>query len=265
VEKITAIITCCNREEEIERCLSSMRWVDELIVIDSGSTDRTVERAGKYADRVLIREYHSAADQRNWAIPQASHPWILIIDSDEVMPPALRAEIREELEKPRFGRYRVFRRGIFLGREMKHGGWHRDQNNILFRRDSYRFSDDEVHPVLLPDDLPGLFKNRLDHYTHRSIDEFTDKAHRYATWGARKYFRQGRKGRTADIFFHPLYNFCRNYFIRLGFLDGARGLVSALLSSYYVAEKHAKLWELTRNEQIKMKKSRSLDRDTGQA
>jgi glycosyltransferase involved in cell wall biosynthesis len=247
MEKVTAIVTCQNREDEIEACLKSVRWADELIVVDSGSTDRTVELARPYADRLLVHEYRSAAAQRNWAIPQASHPWVLIIDSDEVMPESLREEIRKELKNPRFGRYRVFRRGIFLGREMKHGGWANDQNNILFRKDTYRFSDDEVHPVLLPEDNPGILKNRLDHYTHRTVDEFIVKSHRYAVWSARKYLRRGRKGRAANILLHPLYNFCRNYVFRLGFLDGAQGVISAVLSSCYVAEKYARLWDLGRN------------------
>ncbi len=159
MEKVTAIVTCHNREGEIEACLKSVRWVDELIVVDSGSTDRTVELARPYADRMLVHEYRSAAAQKNWAIPRAAHPWILIIDSDEVMPDSLRDEILEELENPRFGRYRVFRRSIFLGREMKHGGLAHDQNDIVFRKDEYRFSDDEVHAVLLPEAKSG--RNKL--------------------------------------------------------------------------------------------------------
>ena len=245
MEKISAIITCFNREDEIEQCLESVRWVDELIVVDSFSTDRTIELARKYADKFLQHEYLSAAAQRNWAIPQAAHPWILIIDSDEVMPPELGEEIRRELEKPRYGRYRVYRRGFFLGVEMKHGGWNRDTNNIVFRQDRYRFNDDEVHPLLLPEDDYGIFRNRLIHYTHRSIDEFVRKANIYATWAALKYYRQGKKGAAAKIFFHSAYNFLRNYIFRRGFLDGDRGLISAVLSSCYVAEKYAKLWELT--------------------
>ncbi len=248
MEKVTAIVTCQDREDEIEACLKSVRWVDELIVVDSGSTDRTVERARPLADRVLVHEYRSAAAQKNWAIPRATHPWILIIDSDEVMPEPLRDEIRKELRNPRFGRYRVFRRAIFLGRVMKHGGLAHDQNDIIFRKETYRFSDDEVHAVLLPADKSGIFKTPLDHYTHRSVDEFIVKSHRYALWGARKYLRRGRKGRAINILLNPLYNFFRNYIFRLGFLDGPPGLVSAVLSSCYVAEKHARLWDLTREK-----------------
>ena len=203
MEKISAIVTSFNREDEIEECLRSVSWVDELIVVDSFSTDRTVELAEKYADRLLHHEYLSAAAQRNWTIPQASHPWIMIIDSDEVMPEELRDEIKKEMEAPRYQRYRVWRKGIFLGREMKHGGWQRDQNNILFKKDIYRFSDDEVHPILLPESEYGIFDNKLTHYTHRTIDEFVVKANKYATWSARKYLRHGRKGNVVNIFFHP--------------------------------------------------------------
>ena len=258
MEKVSGIVTCFNREDEIEQCLQSVRWVDELIVVDSFSTDRTVELVKPYADIFFQHEYISATDQRSRAISRASHPWIMIIDSDEVMPDALRDEIREELKNPRYGKYRVFRRGFFLGHEMKHGGWQRDQNNILFRKDTYHFSDDEVHPVLLPDDTPGIFKNRLLHYTLPSIDEFVDNARRYATLGARKYQRKGRKGHAANIFFHPLFNFCKNYIFRLGCLDGARGLISGVLSSCYVAQKHARLWELV-NRQPKKKDNLTAD------
>ncbi len=251
MEKVTGIVTCFNREDEIEQCLQSVRWVDELIVVDSFSTDRTVERAKPFADIFYQHAYITATDQRSRAISRASHPWILIIDSDEVIPDELRDEIIQELKNPSYGKYRVFRRGFFLGEEMKHGGWQRDQNNILFRKDTYYFSDDEVHPVLLPDDTPGIFKNRLLHYTLPTLDEFVDNARRYATLGARKYLRKGRKGIAANIFFHPLFNFCKNYIFRLGFLDGSRGLISAVLSSCYVAQKHARLWELVNRKQGK--------------
>jgi len=248
VAKVSGIVTCFDNMPHIEACLESMRWVDELIVVDSFSTDGTAELARKIADRVFQREYTSESGQRNWAVERASHPWIVLIDSDEVIPTPLREEIRATLRNPRYNRYKVFRRGIFLGREMKHGGWNRDKNNLLFRQDRYRFDGAEVHSRLLPEDKYGLFQNRLDHYTHRSIDEFVVKSNRYATLVARRYYQRGKRGTAAKIFSHCAFNFIRNYFFRLGFLDGARGLVSAVLSSGYVAEKYAKLWELEKGK-----------------
>jgi len=242
----SGIVTCFNSMPHIEECLASMRWVDELIVVDSFSTDGTAEAARRLADRFFQREYVSESGQRNWAIEQASRDWIVMIDSDEVMPEALREEIRAAAAHPRYTRYKVYRRGIFLGREMKHGGWNRDKNNILFRKDIYRFDGAEVHSRLVPDRPFGILKNRLLHYTHRSIDEFIAKSNRYAAQVARAYFRRGRRGTAARMFFHSVFNFSRNYIFRLGFLDGERGLISAVLSSSYVAEKYARLWDLSR-------------------
>ncbi len=127
MEKISGLITCCNSMPHIEACLKSMTWVDELVVVDSFSTDRTPEVARKYADKFFQREYTSPGDQKNWAIAQTVHPWILAIDSDEVLPEKLRNEIQETLKNPRFKRYKVYRKNYFLGREMKHGSWNTDK------------------------------------------------------------------------------------------------------------------------------------------
>ncbi len=247
MEKISAIVTCHNREGEIERCLESLRWADELIVVDSYSSDRTPELAGKWADRFYQREYLSPGAQKNWAIERAAHGWILVVDSDEEVPPALAREVRRELESPGFDCYRVRRRAVFLGREMRFGAWATDSNYFLFRRGRYKYTE-EVHERLLPEDRRGRFRRPLIHYTHRSLDEFIEKSHRYAAAGAGKYYSQGRRGYAARAFFHPVFNFTWNYFFRLGFLDGARGLISGVLSSAYVAEKYARLWELSRKK-----------------
>ena len=173
------------------------------------------------------------------------HRIAVALEQRRLVKPAF-AEIRRTLDNPRRGLYLVYRRGFFLGTELKHGGWNRDRNYLLFRRDAYRYTE-EVHERLLPETPYGVLRERLIHYTHRSIDEFVRKSSRYATWGAEKYLRQGRRGRSAAIFGHAAFNFIRNYLFRLGFLDGTPGLIVAMLSSYYVAEKWAKLWELERN------------------
>ncbi|HOO76553.1 MAG TPA: glycosyltransferase family 2 protein [bacterium] len=241
---ISAIVTCCDNMPYIESCLRSLCWADELIVVDSGSRDRTDEVARRYAHRFFRREYTSESEQRNWAIDQATHAWIVIIDSDEVMPEALRDELLETVRDPLYGRYFVFRRGIFLGREMRYGGWNRDLNNILFRKDRYRFDGARVHARLVPEEPAGVLKNRLIHYTHRSIDEFVRKSSRYAALQAEAYARGRRGAAAARIAANPVFNFLKNYVFRRGFLDGAHGLISAVLSSCYVAEKYARLWEL---------------------
>jgi glycosyltransferase involved in cell wall biosynthesis len=250
MNKVSGVVVCYNNMPYIRNCLESMAWVDELIVVDSFSTDGTEELGRQYADKFIQRKYLSDSDQKNFAFRQASHPWVAVIDSDEVMPEALRDEVRRTLEDPRFGCYLVYRRGIFLGRELKHGGWNRDKNYLLLRPDRYRFNEDPVHQKLIPQDRFGIFKNRLIHYAIRSVDEFVRKSNNYATRSAAKYARMGRKGSGSKIFFHPLYNFLKVYLFRLGFLDGTRGLISAALSSAHVAEKYAKLWELEHREEV---------------
>lgn len=244
MEKISGLITCCNSMPHIESCLKSMTWVDELVVVDSFSTDGTPEVARKYADKFFQREYTSPGDQKNWAIAQTAHPWILAIDSDEIVPEELRNEIQETLKNPRFNRYKVYRKNYFLGKEMKHGGWNTDKMTILFRKDRYRYTVDIPHDHPVPDDENGFFQERLIHFSHRSIDEFLKKSNRYASGMAREYYREGRRGTAGKIFLHTFYNFIKVYILRLGILDGARGLISAVLSSAYVAEKYAKLWEM---------------------
>jgi len=250
MEKVSGVVVCYNNMPYIKNCLESMTWVDELIVVDSFSDDGTAELARRYADQFIEHEYISDGNQKNFAFSRATHPWVVVIDSDEIMPPELSREVRETLGNPRYGFYQVYRRGMFLGKEMKHGGWNRDKNYFLLRPDKYRFNDDEVHQLLIPEDDFGIMENRLIHYTHRSIDEFVKKSNSYATRSAAKYHRRGKKGSPSKIFFHSFYNFLKVYCFRLGLLDGTRGLISASLSSAYVAEKYAKLWELDNREEI---------------
>ncbi len=250
MNKVSGVVVCYNNMPYIRNCLESMTWVDELIVVDSFSTDGTAELGRKYADKLIQRKYLSDGDQKNFAFRQAAHPWVAVIDSDEVMPAALRDEIRRTLTDPVFDCYLVYRRGILLGREMKHGGWNRDKNYLLLRPDRYRFNEDPVHQKLIPAEKFGVLKNRLIHYTIRSVDEFVRNSNNYATRSAQKYARQGKKGSGIKIFIHPFYNFLKVYLFRLGFLDGTRGLISAVLSSAYVAEKYAKLWEMEHRKEI---------------
>ncbi len=244
MEKVSAIVICNNREDEIGPCLRSLRWVDELIVVDSYSTDRTPEVARSEADAFYQHPYTFPGNQKNWAIERTSHPWIVAIDSDEMVPEELRDEIIRTLACPRSDCYRVYRKNFLFGREMKHAGWKTDTVAILFRKDRYRFLADAPHSDIVPAGEPVLLKSRLIHYPHRSIDEFVKKSSSYAAGTALKYFREGRRGTAFKILLHPGFNFLKNYLLRRGFLDGAPGLISAILSTGYVAEKYARLWEL---------------------
>ncbi len=244
MEKVSAIVICNNREKEIGPCLKSLRFADEVVVVDSFSTDGTPAVARALADRFYQRTFRFHGNQKNWAIERTSHPWIVAIDSDEVVPDDLRDEILRTLESPAADIYRVYRRNFLFGREMKHAAWRTDTVAILFRKDRYRFLTAALHSDLVPPGKPAYLKSRLIHHPHRSIDEFVRKSSSYAAGTALKYFREGQRGAAVRMFLHPCFNFLKNYVFRRGFLDGAPGLISAVLSSGYVAEKYARLWEL---------------------
>jgi glycosyltransferase involved in cell wall biosynthesis len=244
---LTVLVPTFNEEELLEACLDSVADADELLVVDSFSTDRTVAIAGARGARVIQREYGYSASQKNWAIPQAKHEWILLLDADERATPALLAEIRELLEAgPRHDGYWIRRRNHFLGREMKHGGWETDAVIRLFRRDAARYQDREVHAEIeLPGPLPAL-RNRLDHYSFRSWEQYWPKIAKYTDWGASQALKDGKRAGAGSILVRPLLRFLKMYVIRLGFLDGVEGAQLALLGAFSVYLKYSKLWELSR-------------------
>ncbi|MFH1038952.1 MAG: glycosyltransferase family 2 protein [PVC group bacterium] len=246
--KVSAIVVCYNRETEIGPCLRSLRFADEVVAVDSFSTDGTAEIARRFANACYQHPYTFPGNQKNWAIDRTSHPWIVAIDSDEIIPGELQDEILRELQCPRFDNYRVYRRNYLFGREMKHAAWKTDTVAILFRKDRYRFLADAPHSDVVPRGSHGFLKARLIHHPHQSIDEFVAKSSSYAAGTARKYFREGRRGTALKMFLHPGFNFLKNYILRGGFRDGAPGLISAVLSTGYVAEKYARLWELGQTE-----------------
>ena len=248
-EKISALVPTLNEEENLRDCLASVRWADEIFVVDSFSQDRTLEIAREFSARVIQHEYVNSAAQKNWAIPQASHPWVLLVDADERVTPELRDEIRGILkEGPRFDGYWIRRANHFLGRRMNHCGWETDRVIRLFRRDLGRYQEREVHAEIeLPGPLPVL-RNPLLHYSFRSFRQYWGKMQLYSDWGASQAHREGRRAGWLSIAFRPPFRFFKMYFLRLGFLDGIHGLVLCMLAAFSVFLKYAKLWELGERE-----------------
>ena len=245
-EKLTVIIPTYNEEHNIEDCLKSVLWADEIMVVDSFSTDRTVEIAKKYAHRILQHEYINSATQKNWAIPQASNEWVMIVDADERVTPELRDEILKELENPRFDGYYIGRRNFFLGFPLDHGGWSpkEDRNIRLFRKSVSRYEQREVHADVIVNGKVGYLENYLIHYTYRSLDDYFRKFDRYTTWAAMDIVKAGKRPNFVNLVLRPIGDFIKFYVIKGGFLDGLPGLIIALLSSYYVVVKYVKAWEI---------------------
>jgi len=243
-EKVSVIVTTYNEEVNIAGCLESVQWADEVLLVDSYSTDRTLEIAAGYDVKVLQREYFGSAAQKNWSIDSVSHDWVLIIDADERVPPPLAAEILRTLATPQqVNGFSIRRENIFIDKVVRHSGWSTDKVVRLFRRDKGRYPNRRVHADLEIEGPVPVLRNPFEHNTFRSFDQYFPKFLNYAEWGAAQAFRDGRKAGFTEVAGRPFWRFLRTYFLQLGFLDGRHGLVLCLLQSFGVFLKYARLWE----------------------
>lgn len=245
---VTALIHTLNERDYIEECLGSVEWADEIYLMDSFSTDGTVELVRERFPRVRIeqREYLGAASQKNYAIDRATHDWIFVIDADERVTPKLRDEMLRTLDGPLdLWAYSVGRLNFMLGKPVRFSGLQRDRVTRLFHRGHARYPNKRVHADLLVDGATGRLQNKMLHYYVRSFDHMIAKMTRYANWGAAQMFLDGKTTSAAGIFGHTIAKFFRDYVVNLGFLDGAPGLISVGMHVYYTFWKYSKLWEMT--------------------
>lgn len=241
-----AIITL-NEERNIRACLDSVKWADEIVVCDSGSTDRTVAVAGEHGARTFQDEWRGFAGHKNLAVERCSHPWVLALDADERVTPVLRQEIEAVLTDPeaRDG-YLVPRRSYFLGEWIRGCGWYPDETIRLFRRHRGRFAERAVHEAVEVSGRVGRLTAPLDHFTYDSISAFLQRMDRYSTLAAEELHRAGRSARPTDLLARPAWTFLRMFLLQEGWREGWRGLVLSGLYAGYAFSKYAKLWELGR-------------------
>jgi len=250
MKKLSVIIPCKNEEHNIEGLLQSVQWADEIIVVDSFSTDKTVEIAKKYTNRVLEHEYNYSASQKNWAIPQVNNDWILLMDADERLSENLKKEIIGILEKtPDKKGYWIKRENWFMGKKVSFGGVRGDKVIRLFHKEC-RYQDKKVHAEVIVEGTIGLLKNPLIHNSYKNLRHYLEKVHRYNHLSA-----IDREPKTGNIgVFHlvvkPSFKFFQYYIMKLGFLDGFVGFLLASLSSYSVLLRYFYMWEL-RNDKKK--------------
>ncbi|QDU95845.1 glycosyltransferase family 2 protein [Lignipirellula cremea] len=248
-EKITVLIPCKNERMNIRPCIEAARLVaDEILVADSGSTDDTMDIVRDAGGcRLIEREFVNYADFKNWAIPQASHPWVFIVDADERVTPELAQEIRQLLEAPpeNLQGYRVQFDGHFMGHRIRHGGWDTVDVLRLIRRDECRYRQGRVHEGFNVDPKRlGLLKNRLLHYTLWSYDQYFFKYVNYTRWGALDMWDKGKRSSTLGLLVRPFLRFFQLYILRGGFLDGRAGIQVCMLQAFFVTfVKQARLWE----------------------
>lgn len=246
--KLTVLIPCKNERLNIRACVeSALEIADEVLVADSGSTDGTLEIARSLPKvRIIEREYVHSGDFKNWAIPQARHEWVLLLDADERATPELVAEVKGVLRRPpEVDGFEIYRNGYFMGHLVRHCGWNRDHIVRLFRRDVSRFHGDTDHArLVVSTGKVGWLKGKIDHYTFWTYDQYFAKSDRYTRWQALQWYRQGKKPSVVRLLFSPPYTFIKYYVFSCGFLDGLIGIQLSMLKAFYSFSKQARLWEL---------------------
>jgi glycosyltransferase involved in cell wall biosynthesis len=242
--RLSGLVTTFNSAARLRACLDSIIWCDDVLVVDSFSTDRTLEIAQSYPNvRVVQRPYYGAASAKNWGVNQLGSEWVFILDSDEVCPPALRAEIETLLRAgPTSQAFFIRRRVFFLGRHIRFSGWRHDRVGRLFRVGSARFTRRRVHPALITDGPAPLLRQPMDHFMADSFDEYVRRIVTYAYWGAAQAYRDGRRAGMWQVTARPFYRFFRTYVLQLGFLDGMYGLVFCALQAVGSYLKWSMLW-----------------------
>ena len=245
--KLSATVITKNEERNIVRCLRSLDFADEIVVIDAESTDRTVELARQFTGIVHVNPWPGHKQQKNYAIDKASGDWILSLDADEEITPGLKAEILAA-KADRFQAadgYFIARRSLFLRRWIAHCGWYPDYHLRLFRKDKGRFGGVNPHDIVELQGTTARFKRPMLHYTYPTLDTYLERLNSYTSIAARELAGRGKRFKLRHVLLSPAATFCKMYLLKAGFLDGREGLLLSILSAYYVFVKYLKLWELS--------------------
>ena len=251
---LSVAIVAMDEEGNIGRTLASVRWADEIVLVDSGSKDRTCEIAREQGARIVVEPWRGYVAQKQYAIDLCTKDWVLLLDADEEVSPALAEEIRAAIADPQaVSGYRLPRKNLFLGRWMRHGGFYPDPKLRLFRRGQGFVTGHDPHDRCeLKPEVPQKtrqFKNALVHYTYPNLSLYIAHMNRYSSLGAEMVAAKGPvRFRSFNIVVRPAATFLYNYFFRLGFLDGREGLLLHLYHAAYVSWKYAKAWELSRRQ-----------------
>jgi glycosyltransferase involved in cell wall biosynthesis len=244
---LSAVVITRNAATQIEPCLASLAFADEIIVVDSGSEDATREIAAAKGARIIEHEWLGYGPQKQFAVDAAAHDWVLCIDADERVSERLRSSIRGALAAPAAPVYRMARRNRFLGRWLAHGEGYPDWSPRLFDRRAARWSDDPVHEKVLFTATPGTLAGDLLHESAETLASYLEKQNRYTTLAAEQLYANGRRASILELVVSPTARFIKFYLLRLGFLDGIPGLVHIAIGCMNSYTKYAKLIELQRS------------------
>jgi glycosyltransferase involved in cell wall biosynthesis len=242
MKRLSIIIVARNEALNIVDCVRSARFADEVIVLDSGSTDGTADLARAEGATVAVTDWPGYGPQNNRGIDCAAGDWFFSLDADERITPELAVEIRAAIERDDVNGYRVPRTSMYCGRFMKHGGWSPDYTWRLARRGSARFTEHFLHAHLQVEGPTGTLREPIVHYSFRSMESVLEKLNRYSTASARDMTDSHRRGSLGRAIGHGLWAFFRTYFLRLGFLDGRWGFMLAVSNAEGTYYRYVKLW-----------------------
>jgi glycosyltransferase involved in cell wall biosynthesis len=242
---ISAALITYNEELNIAEALQSLSWADEIVVVDSGSKDATLDICRRYTDRILHRDWTGYADQKNFAVEQAKNDWIFSLDADERPSPELCAEIRELSEKG-FSKsgYHIPRVAFFMGRWIRHGDWYPDYQLRLFDRRHGKWKGGRVHESVKMSEKTGFLNGEIYHFTYRSFSDYLGRLETYSSLAALDYQQQGKSATPLKLLGNPIAAFIKSYLLKRGFLDGTQGFAIAVMGVVSVFFKYAKLYEL---------------------
>jgi glycosyltransferase involved in cell wall biosynthesis len=245
---LSAVLITCNAASQLPACLSALAFCDEIVVVDSGSSDATIDIARQYGARVVGQEWLGFGPQKQFAVAQARNDWVLCVDADERVSEALRADIVAALAAPGFHAYRFPRCNRFMGRYLRHGEGYPDWSLRLFDRRQARWSDDLVHEKVVTAAAVGGLEGDLLHDSAETLAHYLAKQDRYTTLAAQEALARGKRATLAHLLLSPLVRFVKFYIVRLGFLDGLPGLVHILVGCRNSYMKYEKMRAILKGE-----------------
>lgn len=247
---ISAFVVCKNEEKKIEKCLNSVSWCDEIIVVDSHSTDNTLELCKKYTDKIYIRDWPGFRLQKQFGLDQCTSEWVINLDADEVVSEGLKNEIIKKINSPKTYEknvtgFQLSRVVFYMNRWWRKGGWYPEYRLRLVKRDKTVWGGDEPHEhAIIKEGKIEKLKGELEHYTYGDIFHHLQTLNNFSNISANVLYKKGKTAKFYNVAINPIMRFIKFYFLKRGFLEGFPGFVVAVIESYYVFLKYIKLWEL---------------------
>jgi glycosyltransferase involved in cell wall biosynthesis len=251
MDRLSVVIPVKNEEAEIMECLESVKWADEIIIVDDYSTDRTIEICRKYTDKIFQKKLEGFSAQREFGLSKAAGTWILHLDADEVVTPPLQEEIKAVLKNgTEYDGFLISRPTNYLGREIRYCGWAL-KILVFFRKEKSRYDGKLVHESIIVDGRIGHFKNKIIHKGYKNLSEYFIKMDLYTSLDAEDMRRNGVRLNALNypvyLFMKPVFIFFRKYIFMRGFMDGVRGFFISVIAAFVVFMNYAKLWEIQKN------------------